>query len=229
MNKEKKSEFQNFIVENKFDQQAIEWSYIKDESKSIIEDKVKEIEEFIKDNSEFKSYDEEKKDSLFKELMENKYIQLKDSIKNAWYKFDISGDEFSFVKDFAMSMCEYDASSVYFGIHLDATLFNRFGDKKYAPQDKLNFEILSGESVLLYEIMCKKTVKGIKSDAYIFASVLRKLAECAKIYNHFDGLSASTFKKIQEWNMGLSADEIQQFKETIAVKMANEIVEESSK
>lgn len=229
MNKERKDQYQNFIIENKFDQQIIEWNYIKEDSKKLIEDKVKDIENFIVSNSDFKSYDEEKKDELFKELMDVKYIELKDSIKNAWYNFDITGDEFLDIKDFVLSQCEYDASSVYFGIHLDATLFERYANKKYAPQDTVDFNIISGESVLLYEIMCKKSIKGIKSDAYKFASVLRKLAECAKIYNHFDGVSATTFKKVQEWNMGLSADEISKFKDNIAVKMATEMIEESKK
>lgn len=222
MDIKKQQDYQNFIVDNKFEQDTLNFDYIKAESKQLIEDQVKNIENFIKEHQDFDNYSEEEKDGYYKQLFDTEYESLRTIIKEkALYSFDITGDEFNQLKNFIQTDCLYDASSVFYGIHLDATFFKRYSKKVTGPEN-LKIEILSGESILLYELMCKKTITGIKSQAYMFASTLRKLAECAKIYQHYDKLTADTFKKMYEWNMGLSSEKLEEVKQAIVKTMATE-------
>ncbi len=220
------SDYQKFIVDNKFDQNTLDFSYIKPESKEKIDAAFKVITDFITSHSDFDAYTEEQKDGYFKELFEVQYAALKNTLKEeTYYSFKATGAEFNQSKYFIQDVCPYDASTVYYGIHLDSTLFNRY-NKKYEASQEVNIELLSGECILMYELLCKRTVTGLGREAYMAAAVLRKLAECAKLYNHYDELVGQTYKKMQEWNLGLSEDKVAEVKEQIALKMAHETVAE---
>lgn len=227
METKKQLEYQKFLVENKFEQSQLNFDYLTPESKALVQTKFDAIDTFIKTNNDFDNYTEEKKDALYQELFQTLYDDLRNTLKeNTYYSFDINGLEFNQLKTFVQDECHYDSSSIYYGIHLDATFFKRY-DKKMAPESTTKVQLLSGETILLYEILCKKQIVGIKNSGYMFATTLRKLAECAKIYNHYDELVGKTFKSMTQWNMGLSEEKLQEFKKDIVKTMATEVIEES--
>lgn len=228
MSQQSISDYQKFIVDNKFDQAALDFSYIKEESKTKVEEAFKVIEDFIAAHTDFDNYTEDVKNTYFNELFEVHYVALKNTLKNeTYYTFKTNGGEFNQAKYFIQEVCPYDAGTVYYGIHLDSTLFKRY-EKKIETNKVIDIELLSGESILMYELLCKKTMSGLGREAYMSAAMLRKLAECAKIYNHYDELTGKTFKKMQEWNMGLSIEKANEFKEKIAIKMAHETVADAN-
>lgn len=217
MEKNKTADYINFIVEDKFDPNEINWSYIKQESKDQIESSIKDIEDYIASNKDFDNYTAEERDQKYDELLA-KYDALKDQIKNTVYTYKQKGFEFNFIKEVVNDFSVYDAGTVFIGIHLYATLFNRYPGK-VQPNTDLNLELIGGEPIILYELLTKYTVTGIKEKTFIYASTIRKLSECSKIYNHYDNRSGFLFKKIQEWNLGLNKDLIDQFQKNIVTQM----------
>lgn len=217
--------YKEFLVENKFDPTTIDWTYITDASKKQIEDKVIEIESYIKDNQSFESYSEEEKDKKY-EVLDSMNTELKDLIRNAKYKITLNGNELNQIKDWVRRDCEYDSQSVFYGIHLDATFLSRY-NMSVQPLEEYVIDFIGGETILLYELLGKMKLTGLKEKSYMFASTLRKLSETTKIYNHYDNVSAMTFKQIAEWNFGLSKKEAEQFKKEVAKVMATELIEEA--
>lgn len=217
--------YQEFLVENKFDPTSIDWTYIKEESKKSIEDKVDEIETYIKSNVDFDNYSEEDKDKKY-EFLTSLNDELKELIKNASYVITLNGNEFNQIKDFIKKDCEYDTQSIFYGIHLDATFFSRY-KMQIQPFEEYSIDFIGGETILFYELLSKMKITGLKEKGYMIASTLRKLSETTKIYNHFDNLSGMTFKSIAEWNFGLSKKEANEFKKEVAKVMATEIITEA--
>lgn len=217
MEKNKVVDYINFLVEDKFDPNTMNWSYIKEESKNQIEESIADIDNYIATNNDFDNYTSKERDSKYDELIA-KFDALKDQIKNTVYTYKQKGFEFNFIKEVVNDFSIYDAGSVFIGIHLYATLFNRYPGK-IQPNTDLELELIGGEPIILYELLTKYTVTGIKEKTFIYASTIRKLSECSKIYNHFDNKSGFLFKKIQEWNMGLNKDLITQFQKNIATQM----------
>ena len=203
----------------------MDWSYISDESKKEIEDKVTEIETYIKDNQLFDSYTEEEKDKKY-EFLDSMNNQLKGMIRNAKYKIILNGNELNQIKDWVRRDCEYDSQLVFYGIHLDATFLSRYNESLIALNEYV-IEFIGGETILLYELLGKMKLTGLKEKSYMFASTLRKLSETTKIYNHYDNVSAMTFKQIAEWNFGLSKEQAKEFKKEVAKVMATELIEEA--
>jgi hypothetical protein len=56
MNKTKQVDYQKFLIENKFDPNKIDWSYITKECVDDLDAKAKDIEDFIETNNDFDNY-----------------------------------------------------------------------------------------------------------------------------------------------------------------------------
>ena len=217
MEKNKAKDYVSFIVEDKFDPNEINWSYIKEESRNELDASISDIGNFMSTNNNFDNYTSEQRDTMYDELIA-KFDAFKDQIKNTVYTYKQKGFEFNFIKDIVQNETDYGYDSVFIGIHLYATLFNRY-QNKVQPNADLELELIGGEPIILYELLSKYKVTGIKEKTFIYASTIRKLSECSKIYNHFDNKSGLLFKKIQEWNMGLNKDLIDQFQKNIVTQM----------
>lgn len=227
MNVSKQTNYREFLVESKFDQNVIDWSYITPESREAIEGKFDEIDEFLKSHADFDNYTEDQKNEYFEAVLNRMYnVELRELIKKAKYTFKQSGTEFNQLKDWIKRHNTYDSTTVFYGIHLEATLLERYKNLKIGAEEAKDFVFEGGEPILVYDVLTKKTVTGLKEDSYIFAAMLKKLAECTKIYNHYDNRSGLIYKKIQEWNFGLSAEKLKEFKKEITTDLAKEIIAE---
>ena len=83
-------------------------------------------------------------------------------------------------------------------------------NKDYSPtvrNEENTIEIGLTDTVILYDLLTTTKVTGLKEKSFIFAKVLRQLAECSKIYQHYDNESDRVFKSIREWNMGLTNED----------------------
>ncbi len=225
MNKSKQTNYREFLVENKFDQTTIEWSYITPESKNAIEDKIAEIKTFLAEHKDFDNYSEDQKNEYFDTVLNKMYnVELRELIRKADYTFKQTGVEFNFLKDWIKRHNTYDSTTVFYGIHLEATLLARYEKTKFEAEKEYDIVYQGGEPILVYNELCRKSITGLKEDSYIFAAILRKLAECTKIYNHYDDQSGLVYKSIQEWNFGLSDDKVKEFQKAITMDMAKEVI-----
>lgn len=229
MNKTKQVDYQKFLIENKFDPNKIDWSYITKECVDDLDAKAKDIEDFIETNNDFNNYSENKQQELFDELLDVKFTALKEGIKTAKYKITCTGQEYLQLKEFITTGNTYNTTTVFYGIHIEAEFLDRYRNLKIVPTEEYEFILEGGTPVLIHELLNSMTVTGLKEKAYILATTLRKLTECTKIYNHYDTVTANSYKKITEWNMGLSKDKTNLFKQEVNKLMATEVIDELKK
>ena len=188
-----------------------------------IDDKFTEINKFLTDNVDFVNYTEEQKDAMFAQLTTD-WLALKDIIKNAECKFDLMGIEIDTLYKKLHQNVEYTAETIFYGLNIKKKFINTLPTKTSLwtlSKININFSM----SVMLYHVISTLTVKGLNRESYAFANILYKLAEITKVYNHYDNQSAILSKSMKEWNMGLSADDINAFKTNIAEVTAQEIID----
>lgn len=203
MDKKIESGYLDYIVKNKFDQQNIDWTFITEESKNEIEGWGPKIKEFLANNKDFDNYTKEQRDQLFNDVIEM-HESFKKAVKNTKCQLSLHGRELKFIKDTLEDTIEYDAGTVFYGIHLKGTWLNEL---KYNLNEVNNTLIGLTDTVILYDQLSTIKVKGLKEKALIFAKVLRLLAECSKIYQHYDQESERLFKLIRDWNLGLTNED----------------------
>jgi len=208
------------LVTKKFDRLAIDWTFLADASKEKLDSMVGPIEQHLKNNTDFENYSTEQKDKFFNDVMEM-HENFKTFVKrDALCKLSLQGTEIKFIEERLLDHVEYDASSVFVGIHLKGTWLNNL---KYSQTALNSIEIGMSNAIVLYDLLSTTKITGLKQKAYIFAKVLRSLAECSKIYQHYDNESNRLFKLISEWNMGLSNDD----KELVKSAMLAEAISEN--
>lgn len=216
MDKKTENGYLDYIVANKFEQFVIDWSYITEESKTTIEAIAPQLKEFLASNADFNNYTTEQRDELFEKAM-SMHQNFKDSVKAAKCKMDLHGREIDFIKNRLEDDVDYDSQTVFFGIHLKGSWLNNL---KFVRAEQNNVELGLTDSVILYDLLTTVKVKGLKEKTYIFAKVLRQLAECSKIYQHYDQESDRMFKSIREWNMGLTNEDKKAFASALQAELS---------
>jgi hypothetical protein len=204
--------------------QDVDFSIVPEDTKTSIEDKDKEIRNFLAENNKFDSYTEEEKDKLFTEIT-GKWNELKDLIKNAKARFDLSGLEISVITRKLHQNIEYSAETVFYGAHVKHTFLNNLPTKA-SDMRGYNVEITFTNAVLLYNLLSTISVKGLNLESFAFANILWKLSEISKAYTHYNKLSEITSKNISVWNMGLSADDAKKLQTEVLGAMIAEKQEE---
>src|ERR1039458_467524 len=106
MENKKTTEYLDFLVEDKFDPNVMNWSYIKEESKTQIETAIKDVEDYISNNLDFDNYTSAERDGKDDEFIA-KYDALKVLIKNTVYTYKQKGFEFNFIKDVVNDLSVY--------------------------------------------------------------------------------------------------------------------------
>jgi hypothetical protein len=203
MDKKIENGYLDYIVKNKFEQFTIDWTYMTEASKTGIEEWIPKIKDFLASNTDFDNYNTETRDKLFNEAMDM-HSSFKAAVKAAMCSMTLHGREIDFIKNRLEDDVSYDSQTVFFGIHLKGSWLNNL---KFVRAEENTIEIGLTDTVVLYDLLTTTKVTGLKEKTYIFAKVLRQLAECSKIYQHFDNESDRIFKSIREWNMGLTNED----------------------
>jgi hypothetical protein len=162
-----------------------------------LDDKISEIENYIKNNNG-KGKSEEEKDILYKNAQEiwKEYINI---LKPSKYNFYLNRIQYRFLTDLILVKMEYDVNTVFFAIELTDLLGNMKGVKYSNDTDLIPFEVSATEITYIYHLISKHKVKGLTKDSYTFAQVLHRIGDISKIINYYDTAGKNLSTDIQNW------------------------------
>lgn len=167
------------------------------QEETTLDDKIKDIENFMTSNSG-KGKTEEEKDNLYKSAVDL-WQNFINTLKDAKYNFHLNRGQYQFLTDLILKKLEYDVNTVFFAIELTNTM-GSMKDAKYTNDKELiSFPVNATEITYIYHLISKHTVKGLTRDSYTFSQVLYRIANISKIFNYYESYSKELSKDIQEW------------------------------
>ena len=174
-----------------------EYVVISPESESVLDNKIVEIENFIKQEGKGKT--DEEKDELYKnaQIIWNDYAGV---MKTAKYSFNLNRPQWKFITDLLLSKLEYDVNTVFFAIELTEMLGSMRDNNKYTNDVELkSFEVNATEITYIYHLISNHKVKGLTKDSFLFSEVLVKIGEISKLFNYYDAIGKNLSTEIQDW------------------------------
>ena len=167
------------------------------QEESLLDSKIKEVDEFLKNNSG-KGKTEEEKDELYKKAIDlwHSFVNL---LKETKYNFYLNRKQYMFLTDLLLSKIEYDVNTVFFAIELTDMLGMMKKTKFINDDDLASFVVNATEITYIYHLISKHKVKGLTREAYTYSEVLYKIAGISKIFNYYETATKNAQKDIQDW------------------------------
>ena len=162
-----------------------------------LDSRVKEIENFVSNNSGNGKTDEEK-DELYKGAQEL-WMAYANSLRDAKYNFHLNRSQWKFVTDLVLSKLEYDVNTVFFAIELTDLLGSMKDTKFIDDKQSIPFPVNATEITYIYHLISKHKVKGLTKDAYLFSEVLIRIGNISKLFNYYDTLGKNLSTDVQDW------------------------------
>jgi len=181
------------------------------ESKTAIDQKEAEINNYIKENN----VTDENRDITVDGAIEL-WNQYKDLVKNASCVFTLNNLEIKTVDKKLHNSVEYDTETLFYGLHLKKNFIDTLPLVK--GDDFLTHEVFItfSNSMALYHVLSTLKVKGLNKENYAFAHLLYKLSEISKVYQHYDSVSLRLNQTIGQWTMGLNPAQAEELKAVVA-------------
>lgn len=167
------------------------------QEESVLDSKIQEIEDFMKNNSG-KGKTEQEKDGLYSSsqaLWSNYSIAL----KAAKYNFHLNRPQHRFLTDLILTKMEYDVNTVFFAIELTDMLGSLKEAKYTNDTDLIDFPVNATEITYIYHLISKHKVKGLTKDAYTFSKILLRIGGISKMFNYYEAASKNLSSEIQDW------------------------------
>lgn len=163
----------------------------------ILDNKMNEVEEFIKKN-EGKGKSEEEKDELYKNAQEL-WKSYAISLKETKYNFLLNRKQWRFLTDLILIKLEYDINTVFLAIELTSLLGSMKNINFKDDNELINFSVNATEITYIYHLISNHKVKGLSKDAYTFSQVLIRIGDISKVFNYYDTAGKNLSKEIQDW------------------------------
>jgi len=167
------------------------------QEESILDSKIKEIEEFMKNNTG-KGKDEKEKDELYMSA-QKLWSGYSAALKEAKYNFHLNRPQHKFLTDLILTKMEYDVNTVFFAIELTNMLGSMKEAKYTNDTDLIAFPVNATEITYIYHLISKHTVKGLTKDAYTFSKILLRIGGISKMFNYYEAASKNMSSDIQDW------------------------------
>ncbi len=146
---------------------------------------------------------EEDKDQLYGNA-QNFIKDLKRELRDAKFNFFLNRRQYSFLTTLVLQKMEYDVNTVFIAIEI-RDLMVTLKDMEFKNDDEIkSCQMTPTEVTYLYHIISTHKVRGLTSDAFNFANILRRIGEISKIINYYDNSSKSLTEDLSTWayNMG---------------------------
>lgn len=164
---------------------------------SILDSKIKEVEDYIK-NNDGKGKPESEKDELYKNAQEL-WRSYALSLKETKYNFFLNRTQYNFLTNLILTKLEYDINTVFLAIEL-TNLLGNMKDVKFSNEKELvNFPVNATEITYIYHLISTHKVKGLTKDAYTFSQVLIRIGDISKVFNYYDTAGKNLSTEIQDW------------------------------
>jgi len=167
------------------------------QEESILDSKIKDIEEFMKNNSG-KGKTEQEKDELYLSS-QSLWTSYSAALKEAKYNFHLNRPQHKFLTDLILTKMEYDVNTVFFAIELTNMLGSMKEAKYTNDTDLVAFPVNATEITYIYHLISKHKVKGLSKDAYTFSKILLRIGGISKMFNYYEAASKNLSSDIQDW------------------------------
>lgn len=186
--------------EIKFFERENEFTILDSQWESQLDEKIIEVENYIKNNNG-KGSSEEKKDELYKNA-QTIWRDYASVLTQAKYNFFLNRKQYKFLTDLILQKMEYDVNTVFFAIELTELLGKMKEDSHYKnDEDLIAFPVDATEITYIYHLISKHKVKGLTNNSYVFAQVLRRIGDISKVFNYYDTAGKNLSTEIQNWVM----------------------------
>lgn len=181
------------------------------QEESILDSKIKEIEEYMKNNSG-KGKTEQEKDELYQSA-QGLWHGYSSALKSARYTFHLNRPQHKFLTDLILTKMEYDVNTVFFAIELTDMMGNMKGAKYTDDKGLISFSVNATEITYIYHLISGHKVKGLSKDAYLFSQILYRIGGISKMINYYDAAHKNLSGDIQNWVLtfedGVTYDNLQ--------------------
>jgi hypothetical protein len=167
------------------------------QEESTLDSKIKDIENYIKNNSG-KGKTEQEKDALYtsSQGLWHSYVN---ALKDAKYNFQLNRPQHKFLTDLLLTKLEYDVNTVFFAIELTDMLGGMKEIKFTNDIDLVAIPVNATEITYIYHLISKHKVKGLTKDSYTFSKILLRIGGVSKIFNYYEAASKNLSQDIQDW------------------------------
>ena len=159
--------------------------------------KIKELADFMANNTGRGKSDEEKDEIYAKaQMIWNEYIAL---LKATKYNLNLDRAQYNFLTDLIVKKLEYDVNTVFIAVEL-TNLLGTMKDIKFANDTEVKeFKVDATEITYIYHLIATHKVKGLTKDSYVFADILRRIGEISKVFNYYDTTGKNMAQDVQDW------------------------------
>lgn len=194
------------------------------QEESNLDSKVKEVEDYMLNNSG-KGKTEQEKDELYQNA-QTLWHDYSSALKSAKYNFYLNRVQYRFLTDLILTKMEYDVNTVFFAIELTDMMASMKG-AKYTDDNSLSaFSVNATEITYIYHLISKHKVKGLSKDAYTFSQILYRIGGISKLINYYEATHKSLATDIQNWVLtfedGVEMEETSKKKSTKKEKEVSE-------
>lgn len=188
--------------------------YVSYEYKEKISKSFENIKSFIKkyniEKEEVKNLSDDEKTKLFAiGTFLNKNIAS--VINEMHFNIIVTREEYKFI-DSALKRISYDGNDVFNMVELNDNYLKKWREIDKSLSKDVNSMLLSIDiknSIILYHFLSKYTVKGIDKEFYIFASVLKKIADVNNLFNAYNILKERINIDFRVWSSALDENKAQ--------------------
>lgn len=178
-----------------------EYRILSEEDENWVDEKVKEIQDFMKENTgEGKTSDE--KDELYKEVQDIwKELGGPDGkIAKIQYGLVLNRPQYNHLIELLRDKVEYDVNTIFFAIELTNFLGRTVNENEFKDDiTPIVFDITAADMTYLYTCLSTHKTKGLTKKTYIFAEIIRRIGDISKVINHLDSNSKDLSTEIQNW------------------------------
>jgi hypothetical protein len=167
------------------------------QEESNLDSKIKDIEDYMKNNSG-KGKTEQEKDELYQSA-QKLWHGYSSALKIAKYNFYLNRPQHKFLTDLILTKMEYDVNTVFFAIELTDMMGGMKGAKYTNDTELVSFDVNATEITYIYHLISKHKVKGLSKDAYTFSQILYRIGSISKIINFYDATHKNLSTDIQNW------------------------------
>lgn len=164
---------------------------------TILDNKIKDIEDYIKNNNG-KGKTEEEKDELYKNAQEL-WKSYAISLKETKYNFFLNRNQYNFLTNLILTKLEYDVNTVFLAIELTNLLGDMKSAKFSSDTELISFPVNATEITYIYHLIANQKVKGLTKDAFTFSQVLIRIGDISKVFNYYDTAGKNLSTEIQDW------------------------------
>ena len=181
-----------------FTEKEQEYRLITFQTEQLLDEKIKEIEDFMK-NNHGRGKSETEKDDLYTSA-KNIWEQYAEILRDVHFTFYLNRKQYQFLTDLLIEKMEYDVNTVFLAIELTDMLgeWKNIGASK-DDNSLQGYTTDATEITYIYHLISKHKVKGLSNSSYRFAEVLRRIGHISKIIAYYDTAAKNLSKDIQNW------------------------------